>query len=127
MARRRLRTLGDKRYLRLLFERPNQFWVGDYHEAPLLWDPAHQRFRTLHLGAVIDHYSKLVPHAEWYRSEQLATLEDTLKQAILTRGLPEAVYVDHGADYRADQFAFACAHLGITLRHSTPYTSEGRG
>src|SRR6516165_9338504 len=107
MARRRLRTLGDKRYLRLL------------------WDPAHQRFRTLHLGAVIDHYSKLVPHAEWYRSEQLATLEDTLKQAILTRGLPEAVYVDHGADYRADQFAFACAHLGITLRHSTPYTSEG--
>jgi putative transposase len=127
MGRRRLRTLGDKRYIRLLFERPNQFWVGDYHEAPVLWDPAHQRFRTLHLGAVIDHYSKLVPHAAWYRSEQLATLEDTLKQAILKRGLPEALYVDHGAAYRADQFAFACAHLGIRLRHSKPYTSEGRG
>jgi putative transposase len=127
MGRRRLRTLGDKRYIRLLFERPNQFWVGDYHEAPVLWDPAHQRFRTLHLGAVIDHYSKLVPHAAWYRSEQLATLEDTLKKAILKRGLPEALYVDHGAAYRADQFAFACAHLGIRLRHSKPYTSEGRG
>jgi transposase InsO family protein len=127
MARRRLRTLGDKRDIRLLFERPNQLWVGDYHEAPLLWDPAHERFRTLHLGAVIDHYSKLVPHAEWYRSEQLATLEDTLKQAILTRGLPQALYVDRGAAYRADQFAFACAHLGITLRHSKPYASEGRG
>jgi putative transposase len=127
MARRRLRTLGDKRYIRLLFERPNQFWVGDYHEAPLLWDAAHQRFRTLHLCAVIDHYSKLVPHAEWYRNEQLATLEDTLKRAILQRGLPEALYVDHGAAYRADQFAFACAHLGIRLRHSRPYVSEGRG
>jgi putative transposase len=126
-SRRRLRTLGDKRYIRLLFERPNQFWVGDYHEAPLLWDAAHQRFRTLHLGAVIDHFSKLVPHAEWYRSEQLATLEDTLKTAILKRGLPDALYVDNGSAYRADQFAFACAHLGIRLRHSRPYASEGRG
>jgi putative transposase len=126
-SRRRLRALGDKRYIRLLFERPNQFWVGDYHEAPLLWDPARQRYRTLHLCAVIDHYSKLVPHAAWYPTEQIATLEDCLKQAILARGLPEALYVDNGAAYRADQFAFACAHLGIRLRHSAPYASEGRG
>jgi len=127
MARRRLRTLGDKRYIRLLFERPNQLWVGDSHEAPLLWDPERQRYRTLHLAAFLDHYSKLVPHAAWYRSEQLATLEDTLKKAILKRGLPDALYVDNGAAYRADQFAFACAHLGIRLRHSRPYASEGRG
>lgn len=126
-SRRRLRTLGDKRYIRLLFERPNQFWVGDYHEAPLLWEPEGRRYRTLHLCAVIDHYSKLVPHGEWYASEQLATLEDCLKQAILKRGLPDTLYVDHGAAYRADQFAFACAHLGIRLRHSKPYASEGRG
>jgi putative transposase len=127
MARRRLRTLGDKRYIRLLFARPNQFWVGDYHEAPVWWDAPRQRYRTLHLCAVIDHYSKLVPHAEWYRSEQLATLEDTLKQAILKRGVPDTLYVDNGSAYRADQFAFACAHLGIRLRRSTPYQSEGRG
>src|SRR5919106_2417763 len=127
VTRRRLRTLGDKRYIRLLFERPNQFWVGDYHEAPLLWEPARERYRTLHLCAVIDHFSKLVPHAEWYATEQIATLEACLKQAILKRGLPEALYVDNGAAYRADQFSFACAHLGIRLRHSTPYASEGRG
>jgi putative transposase len=127
VTRRRLRTLGDKRYIRLLFERPNQFWVGDYHEAPLLWDPGRERYRTLHLCAVIDHFSKLVPHAEWYPTEQIATLEHCLKQAILTRGLPDALYVDNGAAYRADQFAFACAHLGIRLRQSRPYASEGRG
>ena len=68
-----------------------------------------------------------MPHAEWYATEQIATLEACLKQAILKRGLPEALYVDNGAAYRADQFAFACAHLGIRLRHSTPYASEGRG
>ena len=127
VSRRRRKTLGDKRYIRLLFERPNQFWVGDYHEAPLLWDPARQRYRTLHLCAVIDYYSRLVPHAASYATEQIATLEACLKQAILTRGLPDTLYVDNGAAYRADQFAFACAHLGITLRHSKPYASEGRG
>ena len=126
-SRRRLKTLGDKRYIRLLFERPNQFWIGDYHEAPLLWDPAHERYQTLHLCAFIDHFSKLVPAATWYATEQIATLEDCLKQAILRRGLPDAIYVDWGAAYRADQFAFACAHLGIRLRHSKPYVSEGRG
>jgi hypothetical protein len=71
-SRRRLRTLGDKRYIRLPFERPSQFWVGDYHEAPLLWGPARARYHTLHLCAVIDHYSKLVPHAAWYTIEQVA-------------------------------------------------------
>jgi hypothetical protein len=111
----------------LLFQRPNQLWVGDYHEAPLLWDSTRERYRTLHLSAFIDHYSKLVPHGEWYGSEQIATLEDCLKQAILKRGQPTAIYVDNGAAYRANPFAFACAHLGITLRHSTPYVSEGRG
>ncbi len=126
-SRRRLRTLGDKRYIRLLFERPNQFWVGDYHEAPLLWDPARERYRTLHLCAVIDHYSKYVPHGEWYDNEKLATLEHSFTRALLTRGLCDSFYVDNGAVYRADQFSFACAHLGIKLRHSTPYVSEGRG
>jgi transposase InsO family protein len=126
-SRHRLRTLGDKRYIRLLFACPNQLWIGDYHEAPLLWDPARERYRTLHLGALLDHYSKLVPHGEWYPTERIATLEHSLTQALLKRGLPDALYVDNGAVYRADQFAFACAHLGIKLRHSTPYVSEGRG
>jgi putative transposase len=34
-SRRRLKTLGNKRYIRMLFERPNQLWVGAYHEAPI--------------------------------------------------------------------------------------------
>jgi transposase InsO family protein len=126
-SRRYLKTLGDKRYIRLLFERPNQLWIGDYHEAPLLWDPGRERYRTLHLCAFIDHYSKLVPCGAWYRSEQIATLEHCFKQAIVTRGCPDGVYVDRGAAYRADQFTFACAHLGIKHRHSAPYVSEGRG
>lgn len=126
-SRRRLKTLGAKRYIRLLFERPNQFWIGDYHEAPILYEPRTDSFKTVHLGAFIDHYSKLVPHGQWYPNERIATLEDTFKKAILKRGLTDKVYVDNGSVYRSHAFAFALARLGIRLCRSKPYASEGRG
>jgi transposase InsO family protein len=126
-SRRRLRTLGDKRYIRMLFERPNQLWVGDYHEAPILFDPRSGSFRTVHLSAFIDHYSKYVPHAQWYSNERLATLEDTFKKSLLKRGCPDKIYVDRGSVYRSSDFAFALAHFNIRLCHSKAYRSEGRG
>jgi transposase InsO family protein len=126
-SRRRLKTLGAKRYIRLLFERPNQFWIGDYHEAPILYEPKTDSFRTIHLCAFIDHYSKLVPHGQWYPNERIATLEDCFKKAILKRGLSDKVYVDRGSVYRSHAFAFALAQLEIKLCYSKRYVSEGRG
>jgi putative transposase len=126
-SRRRLKTLGAKRYIRMLFERPNQFWIGDYHEAPILYEPRTNGFRSIHLCAEIDHYSKLVPHGQWYTNERIATLEDTFKKAILKRGCPDKSYVDNGSVYRSHAFAFALAQLGIKHCRSKRYTSEGRG
>lgn len=126
-SRRRLKTLGDKRYIRMLFERPNQLWVGDYHEAPILFNPHTERFRTVHLSAFIDHYSKYVPHGQWYDNERIATLEDTFKKALLKRGCPDKIYVDGGSVYRSADFAFALAHFNILLCRSKAYKSEGRG
>jgi putative transposase len=126
-SRRRLRTLGDKRYIRMLFEHPNQLWVGDYHEAPILFNPSTGRFRTVHLCAFIDHYSRYVPHSQWYTNERLATLEDTFKKSLLKRGGPDKIYVDRGSVYRSADFAFALAHFNIRLCRSKPYQSEGRG
>lgn len=127
MSRRRLKTLGDKRFIRMLFDRPNQFWVGDYHDARLLFDPVTQRFREVHVCVFIDHYSKLILHAQWYLRENVATLEDTLKKALLKRGRPDRIYVDRGSAYRSHDFAFALDHLTIKLVHSKAYESEGRG
>jgi putative transposase len=126
-SRRILKTLGNKVFTRLLFERPNQFWVGDYHEAPILWDSKREVFLTVHLSAFLDHFSRVCVHGQWYRNEQIATLDDTLKRAFLTRGLCEKVYVDNGPSYRSGDFAFACEHLGVRLVHSTAYAKEARG
>ena len=126
-SRRRLKTLGNKRYTRLLFERPNQFCIGDYHEAPILYDPENDRFRSVHMGAFIDHYSKRVPHGQWYSNERIATLEDCFKQAVTKHGTSDKYYVDNAKIYRSHDFAFAIAALGAKLVHSKPYVSEGRG
>lgn len=126
-SRRRLKTLGAKRFIKMMFDRPNQLWVGDYHDAWLLFDPVTQRFREVHVCVFIDHYSKLILHAQWYLRENVATLEDTLKKALLKRGRPDRIYVDWGAAYRSDDFAFALDHLTIKLVHSKAYESEGRG
>jgi len=69
----------------MLFERPNQLWVGDYHEVPILFDPRTECFRTVHLAAFIDHYSKYVPYAQWHDNERIATLEDTFTKGLLKR------------------------------------------
>jgi transposase InsO family protein len=126
-SRRRLKTLGAKRYIRMLFEQPNQFWVGDYHEAPILWQPPTQRFRTVHLSALIDHYSKYVPHGQWYRNEQLATLEDTFKKSLLKHGCPDKFYVDNGSVYRSADFAFSLDGRLIALDTPRPADYTGSG
>ena len=127
-SRRRMKTLGDKRFIRMLFSAPNQFWLGDYHEANILFvRTPRERFKTVHMGAIIDHYSKLVPHAQWYDNEQLATLEDSLKKAILKRGLCAKFYVDNGSVYRSHDFAFALEHLGIKKPRSASYAKEAHG
>jgi putative transposase len=126
-SRRRLKTLGNKVFTRLLFQHPNDFWVGDYHEGPILWVPEHQRYRTVHMCAWIDHFSKKVPHAQWYENERLGTLEDTFKKATLKCGLCGKAYVDNGSVFRSDDFGFACAHLGVRRVRSKPYAKEAHG
>jgi len=126
-SRRILKTQGNKVFTRLLFERPNQFWVGDYHEAPILWDPEREVFLTVHLSAFLDHFSRLCVHGRWYDNERIATLDDSLKRAFLTRGLCEKLYVDNGPAYRSGDFAFAVEHLGARLIHSKAYAKEARG
>ncbi len=81
-SRRMLKTLGNKVFTRLLFEHPNDFWIGDYHEAPILWVPEKKSYKTVHLSAFVDHFSKLVP-------PRLA-LEHALK--LQGRGLHVSVY-----------------------------------
>ena len=109
-------------------EHPNQIWQSDVMYGPYLPDPDRpgNKKRT-YLVAILDDFSRLIPHAEFYWHERLPHLENTLQKAILKRGIPEVLYVDNGQIYSAHQINTICAELGIRKITCQPYSPEGKG
>ena len=106
-------------------EFPNDIWQADVMHGPAVEVEGKQR--KAYLIAILDDHSRLLPHAEFMLSENLAAWLEVFRQALLARGLPRKLYVDNGAAYRAKHLERVCASLGIALVHTPPYTPQGRG
>ena len=106
----------------------HMMWQFDYKHGPYLPDPKNpkQRKKAI-LFAIIDDYSRIIPHAQFYWDEKLPRMEDSLKKAILKHGIPEQFYCDNGAAFSSLQLQRICGKLGIHLSHSRPYRPQGRG
>ena len=90
--------------------------------------------RRTHLIAFIDDHSRLVTYGEFFFDEALPRLERVFKVALLRRGshpprggVPDAVYVDNGAIFNANQFRAACATLRTEVIYASPYHPRGKG
>lgn len=83
--------------------------------------------KRTYLVVIIDDFSRLIPHAEFYWHERLPHLENTLHKALLKRGIPEALYVDNGQVYSGHQINAICAELGICKMNCQPYSPEAKG
>jgi len=125
-SRRMLHVLGEKRHVRLQFEHPLDFVLGDFHAGPYV-RTATGEVRRSELGAFIDHCSRYVPESRYGLTEDLMHVRRGLRAFVTAHGLPCRLYVDRGPGYKAERFHFGCAELGIDLVHSKPYVSEGRG
>jgi len=109
-------------------EHPNQIWQSDVLYGPYLPDPERPGVtKRTYLVAILDDFSRLIPHAEFYWHERLPHLENTLHKAILKRGIPEVLYVDNGQIFSAHQINTICAELGIRKITCQPYSPEGKG
>ncbi len=106
-------------------ELPNDLWQSDSMHGPKI--ELDGRMRKTYLFAFLDDHSRLVPHAQFYLSEGLASYLDALQQALLKRGLPRKLYLDNGAAFRSKHLEHVTARLGIALIHSSPYKPQGRG
>jgi putative transposase len=125
---RRLLGQATRAFRRFEREHSNSLWQGDAMVGPWLPDPeVAGKKRRAHLFCFLDDHSRLVPHAEFFWDEALPRLERVLKVAILRRGVPQAIYVDNGQVYSANQFAAACATLGIERIQTAPYSPESKG
>ena len=106
-------------------ESPNDMWQSDVMHGPLLLCGGKRR--KGYLIAFIDDHSRLIPHAQFYPSEGVASFMDCFSRALLKRGLPGKLYVDNGSAFRSRQLEFTTASLAIALIHAKPYQPQGKG
>jgi transposase InsO family protein len=120
--------VSSKQFKPFQAEHPNQIWQSDVMYGPYLPDADRpEAKKRTYLVALLDDFSRMIVHAEFYWHERLPHLENTLHKAILKRGIPEALYVDNGQIFSAHQIDLICAELGIRKITCKPYSPEGKG
>jgi len=100
-------------------------WDGHGGSRPVL--TARGEWVSPVLIGVIDDYSRLVCHLQWYHTENAECVAHALAQAIQKRGLPRAGLSDNGTAMLAAEVSEGLARLGIvhdtTLAYS-PYMKD---
>jgi transposase InsO family protein len=110
---------------RFVAEHANAIWYGDVMHGPTVMVKG--RNRKVYLVSLMDDASRLIAHSAFCCGETALDIEGVLKQAVLRRGLPRKLVVDHGAAYRASTLQGIGARLGIHLIYCRPYAPEGKG
>lgn len=103
----------------------NQLWICDFMHSIYIRDG--KKKRQTFLCAIIDDHSRVITGYFWSFDSSVATLEETIKNAIFTYGLPEKFYCDNGKVFLSDAIHKPFAKLGVSLIHSKPYDPPSRG
>jgi putative transposase len=108
-------------------EAPNDRWLTDVLIGPWVPHPRIDASVRARLFLVVDDHSRLLVHGRFHRLENARAGQETLRAAIVRRGLPAVLYADNGSPFKNAALSRTCAVLGIRLVHSQPYSPEGRG
>jgi len=96
----------------------------DFHQAKRQIATPDGKLHTPVCLCILDDFSRLCCHIQWYLAESAETLAHGLMQAFLKRGLPRGTLSDNGSAMRAGEIICGMSDLGIqqdmTLPHS-PY------
>jgi putative transposase len=112
---------GRRAFGRFEASRPNELWVGDALHGPVVG-----RHKAI-LFAFLDDHSRLLAGHRWGTAEDTLRAEAALRRGLVSRGAPDAVYLDNGSPFVSAQLLRACASLRVRLIHSRPHRPEGRG
>ena len=106
-------------------EHINLIWLSDYMHGPYLKQG--KKKRKAILCAIIDDRSRVIVGYNWSFHENILSLLTAFKKALLTYGLCTRFYCDNGPSFVSSHLNIVCARLGVSLIHSKPYVSIGRG
>ena len=110
--------------LRFSKEQVNQLWMTDIMYGPYVGT---KKKKATYLFAYIDDASRLITHAGFYLTQDIASLRNSFRDAVLRRGLPVVIYTDNGKIYRSQGFEYMCAGLGVTLLHHAVGLAHQKG
>lgn len=102
-------------------------WHLDFHHGSLqVLTPSGQWRRPIVLG-ILDDYSRLCCHLQWYLSETTEDLVHGFSQAVHKRGLPRALLTDNGSAMIAEEFTEGLLRLGIVHETTLPFSAYQNG
>lgn len=104
----------------------NELWMVDFSPGPSIRTQEGKVLRP-QLCVLIDDASRLIPFAAYYPNGNTEAFLDTLKEAVLRRGVPVKLYTDQGKPFVNRHAALVCANLGIRLLHAKPYHAWSKG
>jgi len=109
-------------------EHANDLWQADSSGGLWLPDPMNRaKPKQTKFISFIDDATRVVTHAQFYFDEQLPSLIDCFRKALLSRGKPGAIYCDNGPVYISKALARTCSQLGSELIHAQEFFPEGKG
>ncbi|HEY9791152.1 MAG TPA: DDE-type integrase/transposase/recombinase [Candidatus Obscuribacterales bacterium] len=123
------RLSGDKgSYQRWQQKWANKLWQADTSAGLWLPDPKNPKaIKQTRLISFIDDATRVCTHAEFYWDEQLPSLVDCFRKALLKRGKPEKLLCDNAFIYHSKTIEIMCAHLDIEIKFCKPYSAPTKG
>ena len=105
----------------------NALWHYDFHEGSLPVLTPQGGWEKPNLLGILDDYSRVAPHLQWYLSESAENLVHGLVQGIQKRGLPRGVLSDNGSAMIAGETVQGLERLGIVQDTTLPYSPYQNG
>lgn len=74
----------------------------------------------------IDDKSRMIMGFDFFLNDTAINMQQVLKRAVKTYGIPKRLFVDNGGPYANKQLSLICACLGIELINAKPYSPESK-
>lgn len=116
---------GNKKRLAFSKEYANEMWQIDTMFGPFVKNG--KTSTQVKLIAFIDDASRIIPHGQFFFSENTDNLIIALRSALYKRGIPQTMYVDNGAVYISAEINQICARIGTVLCHTPVRDGAAKG
>ncbi|MFW6151929.1 MAG: DDE-type integrase/transposase/recombinase [Verrucomicrobiota bacterium] len=116
---------NNKRRLAFSKGHANEMWQLDTMFGPFVKN-GKTSTRTK-LIAFIDDASRIIPHGQFFFSENTDNMILALRSALYKRGIPQTLYVDNGAIYTCAEINQICSRIGTLLCHTPVRDGAAKG